>query len=56
AKFRVKYLSVMGDFATWKATNNSNTYDMKSYEVEAIPLEKLENFRVGMSVLVTIKP
>ncbi|MDU9806469.1 HlyD family secretion protein [Helicobacter pylori] len=56
AKFRVKYLSVMGDFATWKATNNSNTYDMKSYEVEAIPLEELENFRVGMSVLVTIKP
>ncbi|AFI05890.1 HlyD family secretion protein [Helicobacter cetorum] len=56
AKFKVKYLSVMGDFATWKATSGSNSYDMKSYEVEATPLEELEGFRVGMSVLVTIKP
>ncbi|WP_104713281.1 HlyD family secretion protein [Helicobacter cetorum] len=56
AKFKVKYLSVMGDFATWKATNSASSYDMKSYEVEAIPLEELEGFRVGMSVLVTLKP
>lgn len=54
-KFRVKYLSVMGDFVIWKVMNNFNIYDMKSYEVEVIFLEELENFRVGMSVLVIIK-
>ncbi len=53
-KFKVEYVSVMGDFATWKATTGSKGYDMKSYEIEARPLEKIEGFRVGMSVLVRV--
>lgn len=53
-KFKVHYVSVMGDFATWKATASNRGYDMKSYEIEAKPLEKIEGFRVGMSVLVRV--
>lgn len=53
-RFRVEYVSVMGDFATWKATTSNKGYDMKSYEIEARPLEKIDGFRVGMSVLVRV--
>ena len=53
-QFKVRYVSVMGDFATWKATSETKGYDMKSYEVEAVPLEAIKDFRVGMSVLVKV--
>lgn len=55
AEFKVSYISAMGDFATWKATNATRGYDMKTYEVEARPVDKIENLRSGMSVLVEIK-
>lgn len=51
-KFSVRYISLLGDFATWKAANKENNYDMKSYEIEANIIDKIEGFRVGMSVLV----
>lgn len=51
-KFKVRYISVMGDFATWKATKESNGYDMKSYEIEAKVMQKVPDLRVGMSVLI----
>ncbi|RDU62082.1 HlyD family secretion protein [Helicobacter sp. MIT 14-3879] len=51
-KFKVKYISPMGEFATWKAANKKNSYDMKSYEIEADILTKLPDIRVGMSVLI----
>lgn len=50
--FKVRYISVMGDFATWKATKNDNSYDMRTYEIEADLIDKEENLRVGMSVLI----
>nr|WP_269843748.1 biotin/lipoyl-binding protein [Helicobacter anatolicus] len=53
-QFKVRYISVMGDFATWKATANGKGYDMKSYEIEAVPLEEIEEWRVGMSVLIKV--
>ena len=51
-KFKVRYVSVLGDYATWKASNRKNSYDMKSYEVEADILETKDGFRIGMSVLI----
>jgi len=51
-KFKVSYVSVMGDFATWRATDSSKGFDMRTFEVEARPLQPIENIRVGMSVLV----
>ncbi len=51
-RFKVSHVSVMGDFATWRATDASQGFDMRTFEVEARPLQDIENIRVGMSVLV----
>lgn len=51
-KFKVRYISPMGEFATWKATNRQNSYDMKSFEIEANILDDIKDLRVGMSVLI----
>lgn len=51
-RFKVRYISPMGEFATWKATNRKNSYDMKSFEVEADIIDEIENLRAGMSVLI----
>ena len=41
-----------GSFATWKATKSSGQYDLKTFEVKAKPMEKLEGLRPGMSLIV----
>ncbi|WP_104683742.1 HlyD family secretion protein [Helicobacter felis] len=51
-QFKVTYVSVMGDFATWKSTSASKSYDMRSFSIEATPLSEMARLRVGMSVLV----
>jgi HlyD family secretion protein len=51
-QFKVRHVSVMGDYATWRATDSSKGFDMRTFEVEAEPLHTIENVRVGMSVLV----
>ncbi len=50
--FRVSHVAVMGDFATWRATNGDKGFDMRSFEVEARPLQPIDGLRVGMSILV----
>jgi len=56
-KFDVKisYISVLGDFATWRATSASGGFDLKTFEVRARPLEKIEGLRPGMSIIVPVK-
>jgi len=44
-------VAVMGDFATWKATQSGKGFDMKSFEVDMRPLDEIKDLRVGMSVL-----
>ncbi len=51
-RFRVSHVAVMGDFATWRATNSDKGFDMRSFEVEARPIDPIEGLRAGMSVLV----
>lgn len=51
-RFRVNHVAVMGDFATWRATNGDKGFDMRSFEVEARPIDTIEGLRAGMSVLV----
>lgn len=53
--FRVRYIAVMGDFATWRATSTSKGYDLKSFEIEAVPTQNNGEFRVGMSAVVTLQ-
>ncbi len=50
--FKVSYVSVLGTFATWRATNTKDEYDMRTFEIEARPVQKIKDLRVGMSVLV----
>ncbi len=51
-RFKVSHVSVMGDFATWRATDATQGFDMRTFEVEARPLQDIENLRVGMSALI----
>lgn len=50
--FAVYYISPKGEYATWRATRQSSGYDIKTFEVRARPIEKVEGLRPGMSVLV----
>ena len=49
--FQVNYISPLGNFATWKSTDNSS-YDMRTFEIHAVPKESVDELRPGMSVLV----
>ncbi len=53
-RFKVTHVAVMGDFATWRATDTRQGFDMKSFLVEARPLQPVDGLRVGMSVLVEL--
>ncbi|PSW05111.1 HlyD family secretion protein [Photobacterium lipolyticum] len=50
--FKVSHVSVMGDFATWRATDAAQGFDMRTFEVEARPSLPIDGLRVGMSVIV----
>jgi HlyD family secretion protein len=53
--FKVNFISPMADFATWTSTKTSGGFDMKSFEIHAIPTTEIEGLRPGMSVLVNWK-
>ena len=50
-KFRVTFVAPAGDFATWRATRQSSGFDIKSFEVRVVPVEKVRGLRPGMTVL-----
>jgi HlyD family secretion protein len=52
AQFRVNYIGAEGDFATWRATRASTGYDVRSFEIRAVPVTPVAGLRPGMSVLV----
>ena len=51
-KARVNYMAVRESYATWKATKETDQYDAKTFEVRAVPEERVEGLRPGMTVLV----
>ena len=51
-KLKVSYIHSLGEFATWNATKTSGDFDMKTFEVHAIPVEAAEGLRPGMSAIV----
>ena len=51
-KMKVYYLKDQGSYAVWKATKANGQYDLKTFEVKARPVEKLEGLRPGMSLIV----
>lgn len=54
--FEVYFISPAGDFATWRSTRQSSGYDVKSFEVRVRPLQRIDGFRPGMSVLFAWPP
>ena len=53
-EFKVTNIAVMGDFATWRATESGKGFDMKSFEVVLHPTSPIADLRVGMSVLLEL--
>ena len=51
-KLKVDYLKDLGTYAAWKATKTTGQFDLKTFEVRARPLEKVEGLRPGMSVII----
>jgi HlyD family secretion protein len=49
--FEIAHIAVMGDFATWRATDSTQGFDMRTFEIEARPSEHIPLLRVGMTVL-----
>src|SRR5574344_346397 len=54
-KMRVYYIKDLGSYAVWKATKTNGQYDLKTFEVKARPVTKLEGLRPGMSLIVKDK-
>ncbi|MBR9728765.1 HlyD family secretion protein [Shewanella intestini] len=50
----VQFISVMGDFATWRATESGHDFDMRTFDVELRPLTQVDNLRVGMSAIIRL--
>ncbi|MBP5513357.1 MAG: HlyD family efflux transporter periplasmic adaptor subunit [Bacteroidaceae bacterium] len=51
-KMKVYYMKDQGSYAVWKATKANGRYDLKTFEVKARPVEKIEGLRPGMSVII----
>ena len=52
--FQVTHIAVMGDFATWRATDAAQGFDLRTFEVEARPVDTSETLRMGMSLVVEL--
>ncbi len=51
-QMKVYYMKDQGSYAVWKATKSNGQYDLKTFEVKARPVEKMEGLRPGMSLII----
>ena len=51
-KMKVYNLKDQGSYAVWKATKANGQYDLKTFEVKARPVDRLDGLRPGMSLIV----
>jgi HlyD family secretion protein len=51
-KLKVNFIKAMANYATFKATKNNGGFDVKSFEVRAVPIANIEGLRPGMSLMV----
>ena len=50
--FEVSYISPEAEFATWSATRARGGFDIRTFEIKALPAGDSDGLRPGMSVLV----
>lgn len=51
-QMKVYYIKDQGAYAAWKATKANGQYDLKTFEVKARPIEKMEGLRPGMTLVI----
>jgi len=49
---RVTMINVQGQYATWRATRATGDFDLRTFEVRAVPMQAVEGLRPGMSAIV----
>jgi HlyD family secretion protein len=49
---RVTMINVQGQYATWRATRATGDFDLRTFEVRAVPTQPVEGLRPGMSAIV----
>ncbi len=49
---RVTMINVQGQFAAWRATRATGDFDLRTFEVRAVPLQPVDGLRPGMSAIV----
>lgn len=53
-EMKVNYMKDRGEYAAWKATKQTGQYDLKTFEVRAVPVSNVDGIRPGMTVLYRI--
>ncbi|HEY1723286.1 MAG TPA: efflux RND transporter periplasmic adaptor subunit [Magnetospirillaceae bacterium] len=48
---KVTLINVQGQFATWRATRATGDFDLRTFEVRAVPVTPVEGLRPGMSAI-----
>jgi HlyD family secretion protein len=48
---RVTMINVQGQYATWRATRATGDFDLRTFEVRAVPLQPVDGMRPGMSAI-----
>ena len=51
-QMKVYYMKDQGSYAVWKATKANGQYDLKTFEVKALPVDKIDGLRPGMSLII----
>ena len=51
-QFKIYYVAALGDYATWSATKATGDFDIRTFEIKAIPVTTEEDLRPGMSILI----
>jgi HlyD family secretion protein len=55
-KMKIFQIAALGDFATWQATSEKDSFDLKTFQVKARPVDTIEGLRPGMTVRWTLSP
>jgi len=48
---KIYYIRDMGNYATWNSTKSTGSYDSRTFQIKARPVETVPNLRPGMSAI-----
>lgn len=50
-KAKIYYIRDMGSYATWQSTKSNGSWDSRTFEIKATPVDSVNNLRPGMSII-----